>query len=652
MSAKKQKSATKKSDSSKKSDAPVAGDEQKKSPKAAHQDSWRETIDSIVIAFILAFLFRTFEAEAFIIPTGSMAPTLLGRHKDVNCKSCGYHFTVGASVELDPVKGYLKEGHRVHKGLCPNCRFSNDVYELPVYRGDRIIVNKFPYDIQDPKRWDVAVFRYPEDPKINYIKRVVGLPGETIKIQQGDVYLKTDQGFEILRKDDPDKQRVLQILVNDDTHASKELQEVGWPERWGSVVYEKNKNGQPQQGLNVAGWAPDANGWQLDAKQRTYSLALDQSQGDRERWLRYRHFDPSQDDWKKIRSGQQATPAARLVTDFCAYGAATVGKHSTSPGDLGDFWVGDLSVGCRLSVGQIAAESAEVLLELTEGIRKYRCRLDLKTGKATLFFVDELLDKNEERLLDTADVSIGDNQEFDLLFANVDDRLCLWIDGDLVEFDKPTSFHPSSLPSPTASDLAPVGILARGAEVRASQLIVRRDIYYRSSFLDPRSEMDKLGYSTVIEEYQSLSAYGLRRKLTDPVAWYTEYEKGLSANKTGKGEAFSKVPFTFTMGTDEFFMMGDNSPHSKDSRLWGNTRSIGKLDPDTRHAVPRSALIGKAFFVFWPHGVGIGNNGRGFTIGENRLFYHRDREGNVTATDYPQFTIPFYPHVSRMGRIR
>ena len=46
------------------------------------KESWRDTIESIVFAFILAFLFRTFEAEAFVIPTGSMAPTLYGRHKE------------------------------------------------------------------------------------------------------------------------------------------------------------------------------------------------------------------------------------------------------------------------------------------------------------------------------------------------------------------------------------------------------------------------------------------------------------------------------------------------------------------------------------------------------------------------------------------
>ena len=49
------------------------------------------------MAFVLAFLFRTFEAEAFVIPTGSMAPTLMGRHKDVYCPKCGCEYQISAS---------------------------------------------------------------------------------------------------------------------------------------------------------------------------------------------------------------------------------------------------------------------------------------------------------------------------------------------------------------------------------------------------------------------------------------------------------------------------------------------------------------------------------------------------------------------------
>ena len=55
----------------------------------------RETIESIVVAFTLALLFRAFEAEAFVIPTGSMAPALMGRHKDLVCMACGRDYWVG-----------------------------------------------------------------------------------------------------------------------------------------------------------------------------------------------------------------------------------------------------------------------------------------------------------------------------------------------------------------------------------------------------------------------------------------------------------------------------------------------------------------------------------------------------------------------------
>jgi signal peptidase I len=61
----------------------------------------RETLESIIVAFILAFLFRAFVAEAFVIPTGSMAPTLMGAHKDTVCEHCGALYQSTASYEYD-----------------------------------------------------------------------------------------------------------------------------------------------------------------------------------------------------------------------------------------------------------------------------------------------------------------------------------------------------------------------------------------------------------------------------------------------------------------------------------------------------------------------------------------------------------------------
>src|SRR3954469_11029810 len=54
----------------------------------------KETLESILVAFVLAFIFRCFVVEAFVIPTGSMAPTLMGAHTRHVCQECGYSFEV------------------------------------------------------------------------------------------------------------------------------------------------------------------------------------------------------------------------------------------------------------------------------------------------------------------------------------------------------------------------------------------------------------------------------------------------------------------------------------------------------------------------------------------------------------------------------
>src|SRR3954470_6159699 len=94
-------------------------------PREGH----RETIEAIVVAMILALLVRGFEAEAFVIPTGSMAPTLMGRHKEITCPQCGHVYAVNASAEDDggrPLFRFRQNGGRpssaVVSGTCVNCR--------------------------------------------------------------------------------------------------------------------------------------------------------------------------------------------------------------------------------------------------------------------------------------------------------------------------------------------------------------------------------------------------------------------------------------------------------------------------------------------------------------------------------------------------
>ena len=89
----------------------------------------RETVESIVIAFVLALTFRTYIAEAFMIPTGSMANELMGRHKDIYCSGCGFRFKVGATEEVDRNTGRQINGAYINGVVCPNdpaCAFDRD----------------------------------------------------------------------------------------------------------------------------------------------------------------------------------------------------------------------------------------------------------------------------------------------------------------------------------------------------------------------------------------------------------------------------------------------------------------------------------------------------------------------------------------------
>lgn len=583
---------------------------------ARHQDGLREPVESIFVALILAIIFRAFASEAFIIPTGSMAPTLLGRHKDVCCSQCQVRFTVGASDELDPELQQILQG-RVRTAICPNCRYTMDIYPEPVFKGDRILVNKFPYEFGDPDRWDVLVFRYPEDPQTNYIKRLVGLPGETLRIQRGDVYARRgEQGeFEILRKHDPSKQRVLQQLVYDDAHPPVKLLERGWPERWQSLV----RGDSPEA---VDGWTPDAKGWATDAEHRTYALS---SQPEIQ-WLRYQHLIPTSFDWEAVTGGQapHSLPRPSLITDFCGYNG-TSGTRNSDPDDH-QFWVGDLTLNALIDIQQVDGTDARLVFELVEGVRRYRVRIEVPSGRATLSHTDELAGEGDDREIElsSAATPITGVGKYRVSLANVDHRVCLWINDRLIPFGKSAEYLPPPDPSPQTADLTPVGIGASGLTVTVGELLLQRDIYYRAESVSN----DATGYSGHDSEVQ-ISARDLNEQLTNPAEWARLYRER------------SRAAEFDLLADDEYFVMGDNSPRSQDSRLWPNSR-----DAVNRPAVKRSALLGKAFFVFWPHGVPFLNNGKGYA-----LFNHTTAPRSEVE-NYPSVTIPFYPQFWRMHRIR
>src|SRR5579871_1798565 len=88
-------------------------------PTLRQADSFREVIETVVFVVVLVLLLKSFTAEAFVIPTGSMAETLWGYQKLVDCPRCHYTFPVNCSSEVDPQQE--RERYPVTGATCPNC---------------------------------------------------------------------------------------------------------------------------------------------------------------------------------------------------------------------------------------------------------------------------------------------------------------------------------------------------------------------------------------------------------------------------------------------------------------------------------------------------------------------------------------------------
>ena len=618
----------------------------------------RETVEAFVVAFILALLFRAFLAEAFVIPTGSMAPTLMGAHKDLVCDQCGTSFQCGASRERSSSETSLV----IVAGVCPNCRYvnaldlereSNDA----TFNGDRILVSKFTYTLTDPDRWDVIVFKYPGNPKQNYIKRLVGLPNETLTIRHGDVYMRptgTDQEDVILRKP-PGTLLAMSHLVYDTDHQAPTLIAADYPSRW-----------QPwAEGAN----APPEDSWKIERDADGLTARLKDTADDGLKWMRYYHRWPNDEQWNAAKQGESLADAdpyeGRAITDFYAYdsyvhvqagyvyesrpsarkgtrferllnGGYSRGVFSpeyesgVGPEQFGRLaewggqdsgrqqigrdglhWVGDLIFEADL---ETSAESSEAILELVEAGIKFRCRFDLKTGQVKLQIDDgqpqDFDDADGETNAEpTAMTSVRAGTRHSIRFSNSDDQLLLWIDDDLVEFDAPTTFNSLAMRSDEENhphflethplDAAPVGIAVRDGEATIHRLRIDRDKYYIAT-QDSDAAMSDYDMNTLwkLAGGRGVTHKEIQMVFAIPDLW-SEFP-GWAARRR----------VSFELEEDQFFPMGDNSPESLDARCWAGWKAQIPLPRGVnedawiwsdKSYVPRDLLVGKALVVFWPH---------------------------------------------------
>ena len=74
-----------------------------------------------------------------------------------------------------------------------NARIPSGSMEQTIMTGDRVFGNRLAYKTKDPERFDIVIFEYPDDPSQLFVKRVIGLPGETVNIVDGKVYINDSE---------------------------------------------------------------------------------------------------------------------------------------------------------------------------------------------------------------------------------------------------------------------------------------------------------------------------------------------------------------------------------------------------------------------------------------------------------------------------
>ena len=127
---------------------PVGLPERSAGQNSTGKSLFREYAESIIIAIILALFIRAFIVQAFKIPSGSMEDTLL----------IGDHLLV-----------------------------SKFIYGTKIPFTDTVVLK-----LRDPRRGDVVVFEYPEDPSKDFIKRIIGVPGDVVEGKDKKVYVNGD----------------------------------------------------------------------------------------------------------------------------------------------------------------------------------------------------------------------------------------------------------------------------------------------------------------------------------------------------------------------------------------------------------------------------------------------------------------------------
>jgi signal peptidase I len=521
------------------------------------------TIKQLIFAFVLAMTFRGFVTEGFVIPTGSMAPTLYGQHLMMHSEQTGYQFAVGYAPGMgrpdldkvaDPMLGpAYRDAAIFDDGRQPRM-------------GDRILVVKSLYPFAQPDRFDVVVFKNPTNPNGpdgNYIKRLIGLPGESIWLVDGDVFAGSAE-----TAGNHDRYRI--------RRKPEYVQRAVWQPVYNSEFIPTSLDRLRDRGFRYIGSPWLGANWDTS---NTRAYRCDTAE-------------PTTLEW-----ANQIQP----LTDWAPYNALTPGT-SDRP-----VYVNDLRVAATVVPDEpgltmtLELEARNHVYQFTIGSRRavLRMRESVWEGEGP-----ELGWQGPEQPFAIEPLPPGEPTNVE--FWHVDQSLKLFINGDRVasfEYD----WRPPTRLQYAAEEIDDVGELAaelpanpaqirwhfQNAPLTLHRVQVDRDLYYRT---------DRLNKSALKNPNPPYPEGGIETSFA-----YGTHPENLAV-----------------LGPDHFFMLGDNSAASSDSRLWGNPHPLvaTQIDPHP-FIVDRRLLLGKAWVVYFPAPHSLTPGGRSIIPDFGRLRFIR-----------------------------
>jgi signal peptidase I len=477
---------------------------------------------------------------------------LYGAHMRMHCPDCGYTWDAGYSTgqsEDSDIPGSVPRPITYH---CPNCGYAMPAdEEQPVRFGDRILVLKYLYLFSGPSRWDVVVFKAPtidppqdaHDPdySVNFIKRLVGLPGESVVILDGSVYsaqgnfdlrsaadgigvINADK-FAIQRRPTYAQDRLWRVIDDNDylphVDRSQDTQQTPWHDPWSAMA--------------------GPNSWQVadDKGHPLRAFILDNPSGP-----------------QALTFEANANPDTNAMTDWLAYDEKELSQNRWQP-----LWVSDLKLSCFYTR---RSGDGPLLMQLTKRRDVFTVRITpgkvaLLHGKMTQAQIPPAADGTLIGGTEFASSELAGSGPVQVELENVDYRVRLRINGKVVIETSDAEYHPDvaalyndyiNRTPPTAPTVRFVG---ENQSCTLAHVKLSRNIYY------------------------------LNRG--DRTFWASP-DKIVHLSK------------------GEYFVLGDNSAISGDARYWTTPVQLPSegLPYVEGGRVPAEFMLGKAFFVYWPAG--------------------------------------------------